>query len=56
MQTKLSKNNKIPADKTSVGAFDILYDQSQRCKALLKKHPVIFRRPRRAKIGDYALS
>jgi putative endopeptidase len=24
------KNNKIPADKTSYGAFDVLYDQSQK--------------------------
>ena len=32
------KNNKIPADKTSYGAFDVLYDQSQKdVKAIIEE-------------------
>lgn len=50
------KNNKIPADKTSYGAFDILYDQSQKdVKAIIEEASkgTFAEGSDEQKIGDY---
>ncbi|MBB1194854.1 peptidase M13 [Flavobacterium sp. SOK18b] len=50
------KNNKIPADKTSYGAFDILYDQSQKdVKAIIEEASkgTFSEGSDEQKIGDY---
>ena len=50
------KNNKIPADKTSYGAFDMLYDQSQKdVKAIIEEASkgTFTEGSDEQKIGDY---
>jgi putative endopeptidase len=50
------KNNKIPADKTSYGAFDVLYDQSQKdVKAIIEEASkgTFAEGSDEQKIGDY---